>query len=203
VPDMLVVVPDRPFKKLIEALGARSAELQIGSFTCSIYVHPHRDAGVRKRGHILARVNRSRGMDQEQFALVLFDHHGSGCNRTREECEAQVEQNLCRVNFGTKVACVCVSPEFERWLFTDLRELARVIELPIEKIAEYKCAAEKHNPDDLEKQFEFMCRRLVRNGTGALDLEEILNHVDFGKWLIDPSFAKLLNALRNWFPSDL
>jgi hypothetical protein len=200
MPDVIFVVPDQPYRALVQAVHEQAASLMIGPYTYSVHVDSRKDAGVRKSAHEFARLNRYRGSEQEQFAIALFDHHGSGCNDLPELCEDSVETNLRKVTFGDNVACICVEPEIEQLVFCDLSRLAQCLGTDTQTMLCLKALAEQDNPEDLGQQFRFIQRKREQQGLPPRSLPIFIKSVDLLGWLADRSFAKLINTLRAWFP---
>jgi len=200
--DILVVVPDRPYKYVIEAICQRSAELGIGEFTCTVHPDSRRDAGVRKYAHEIARRKRLFGAERERFALALFDFHGSGCNAGLAACEQAVELGLSRSTFANAAACICVDPEFEQWLLMDLPALSQALHVDQNMVSQLHTVGQRKYPADLEKQFAYMTWRLQSDGHDIPDLSNLLMSISFSNWLTDRGFTKLIMKLREWFPHE-
>jgi hypothetical protein len=198
----IVIVPDLPFKRLIEAIHGRETWFGISGFVPHVHVDPRHDASVRKTAHEVARAERSAVGTRERFAIAMFDHHGCGREqRSDQECETDVERLLASVNFGESGSvCICVKPEFEQWLFVDMEELARVLALTHQQLMGFKELSESRFGDDLEKQFSFILWKRQQLGLRPIALGDVIGSIDFQKWLDDRAFGKLIATLQRWFP---
>src|SRR5262249_23536602 len=89
--DLVVLVADKDMEQATRQLLQRPASLGISATTHEVYTHPDHDSGCRTASHDLLRSLAS----QYRFALVMFDHEGSGGDTIeRAQLERQVEARL-------------------------------------------------------------------------------------------------------------
>jgi hypothetical protein len=120
--DLVVLVADKDMEQAIRQLLQRPASLGISAPMHEVYTHPEHDGGCRTASHDLLRSLSS----QYRFALVLFDHEGSGGDTIeREQLERQVEARLEANGWNGRCGALVIDPELEIWVWTDSSELDR------------------------------------------------------------------------------
>jgi hypothetical protein len=72
--DLVALVPDQDYEKVLDGLLARHQALGIKPLTFQYYRHPNRDAGCRAKCTSFLRPF----INQFEHALVMFDLEGSG-----------------------------------------------------------------------------------------------------------------------------
>ena len=83
--DLFVLVADQDMEQTVRGLLARPESLEMAPVNFDVGRHPRRDSGCRTGAvEYLRAVLRS-----YRHALVMFDLHGSGSHRTREETQRE------------------------------------------------------------------------------------------------------------------
>lgn len=194
---ILFIVPDIPIRDLVNAIHRDRATLGIGNYEYKAFRDPGHDSSVYRNALIIGRAEK----EENEYALAIYDHHGSNCPMRVEKCEQKVKGRLSRVPFERgKHNCVAIDPEFEKWILSDLEELARVLEISIEDLREYLISAREANPQDLEKQVRSILHQRNRTISPKLEIRDIPQRVDLTKWLADNQFRRLIEQLQKWFP---
>ena len=113
--DLVVLVADKDMEQAMRQLLRRSASLGISAPQHEVFTHPMRDNGCRTASHELLRPLAS----QYRFALVMFDHEGSGAEKVeRELLERQVESLLEANGWSGRCGALVLAPELEIWVWT-------------------------------------------------------------------------------------
>lgn len=201
MPDVMFIVPDLDIQSVIENLHQESQRLGIGEYTFSAYRHYMRDSGVRMEAEIAARANRGQGAERERYVVAVLDYHGSGARGDIGKCAERIEQKLNRVSFDRgNVLAVFIEPELEAWFFSDTIELARAIGLSHAQLQRFIEGANRKFPSNLEKQLQHVLYLRNRDLRPPVDIEDVIRRIDMSKWLLEPSFHKLVTAMSKWFP---
>ena len=114
--DLIVLVPDRNTEYAVRGILARRQSLGIRAITVELHSHPAHDPGCFTDApeFLLFAVRKA------AYALVVFDHHGSGQDHTLDRCtmEADVEQRLAAAGWEGRSAAVVIAPELENWVWS-------------------------------------------------------------------------------------
>ena len=87
---LVILTADKDAQFFIRELVHRHADLGIRPVEADVVAHPRHDSGVYNRAHDFLRP-----FLKWQYALVVFDHDGSGHeDEPREMLETAVEQRL-------------------------------------------------------------------------------------------------------------
>lgn len=121
IKELIVLVADKSMKITVETLIAgRSDALGIRHLQPADYdviAYQAHDSGVYLTGHEFLRTQRNR----YRYGLLICDRYGCGQEeRSREELEAQMEENLNQSGWGNgRAAAVVIDPELEVWVWTE------------------------------------------------------------------------------------
>lgn len=140
------------------------------------------------------------------YALVVCDLEGCGVGGQRTEVESQTEQNLARSGWGSSAACVVIEPEVEAWVWSSSPEVELVLGwrgrdpgLREWLVARgYLSDAQQAKPSRPKEAMEAALRE-ARKPRSAAIYGEIGSRVSLAR-CGDPSFTKLADTLRKWFP---
>lgn len=123
--DLIILVPGKDEQETLDALlSKRRNSLRIGTVRYEILVHPRRDPGCFSEAPDVLQpyINRAR------WALVLFDHEGSGQEqRSAEEVAQDLKERLARSGWEGRAAVLVLCPELEAWVWNDSSELDRIV----------------------------------------------------------------------------
>lgn len=114
--DLIVLVPDNDVKYGIDSLLCRLESLNIRPISFEIFVHPEHDPGVyHKATDILRPLAKL-----YSYALVLFDHEGSGQEKIpNSQLAMKLKDHIEKNGWLNRVAVVIFDPELEAWVWTD------------------------------------------------------------------------------------
>jgi hypothetical protein len=124
IKDLIVLVPDNDVKFGIDSLLSRIESLKIRPISFEIFVHPEHDPGVyHKATDILRPLAKL-----YHYALVLFDHAGSGQEKIpsyqlAEKLKDQIEKN----GWQDRVEIIIFDPELEVWVWSESPHVARAL----------------------------------------------------------------------------
>lgn len=200
--DLVVLVADKDMGAVLAGLLERSMELGIRAITYDVYVHPRRDPGCRREAAEFLRPLSA----NYRCALVLFDHEGSGGERTAPQPLADERKLLLERNgWAGRADVVVVAPELEVWVWTNSPDVPRCLgwegrKPPLRQwladTGRWSPSATK--PPRPKEAFLDALRQARKPRSSAIyqDLAQsvgLLGHAE-------PSFVRLTGALRTWFP---
>ena len=113
IQDLVIVVADGNMKATIESLLTRHQSLGLNRVNHTIYKDPLHDCGHESVANLLRPL-----INQYEYCMVVFDHHGCG----REDClpeqiELDVEKDLFRNGWAEKASVIVIEPELEAWVW--------------------------------------------------------------------------------------
>ncbi len=119
--DLVVLVPDKNTRFVLNGLLARCHAFKIRPITYKIYIHPQRDPGVFHHG---AEFLRSFSTQFEK-ALIFLDREGTGQeDKTVEEIENIIKYKTEKVGWQSKIEVIVFDPELEIWAWVQSPHLA-------------------------------------------------------------------------------
>lgn len=202
--DLVVLVPGKDDREAVDGLlSARSESLAILQVRCDILVHPRRDAGCFHEAPAVLQPFHRRA----RHALVLFDREGCGQeDRSAEDIAEDVRGRLAESGWGERAAVIVIDPELEIWLWADSPRVEAELgwrgrERPLRDWMRENgwWREEDLKPARPKEAFERVLRevRLQRSSSiyGRLARTVGLRRCE------DPSFRRLCDLLRSWFPT--
>jgi len=201
--DLIVIVPDGDMEAAIRALLARPKDLGIRPIVFDIRRHVQRDAGCRTDCHNYLRL----WLRRSAYALVLFDHEGSGREeRTREELESHVEGILQINGWQNRCAVIVIAPELEAWVWSDSPSVDDVLgwQKQVPNLREWIRSKTKFwtvgrpKPERPKKAMEAALYKARKQHSQVL-YEDLAARVSVDH-CANPSFGKFKDVLRMWFP---
>jgi hypothetical protein len=200
--DLVVLVADKDMEQATRQLLQRPASLGISAPTYEVYTHPDHDSGCRTASHDLLRALAS----QYRFALVLFDHEGSGRDAIeRAQLERQVEDRLEANGWSGRCSVLVLEPELEIWVWTDSSELDQVIgwagrQPPVREWLraqgfELNADGKPSRPKEALRE----ALRHVRKQPSASLFAALAARASLSR-CTDPTFLQLKATLQRWFP---
>lgn len=202
--DLIVLVADLDAEQSLQNILERHHAFQIRPITFDIYRHPMRDVGCCREAADFLRPF----VDQYRYALVIFDHHGSGRDQDsttaiQDSLEAQLVKNgWAEPDKAARV--IVIAPELEIWVWSvsaqvdqclgwaeqqpDLRSWLRSEGLLKEKASK---------PDD-PKEAMIRALRKVKKRFTARVFAELSQKVSW-RLCTDQQFTRLRDTLVEWF----
>jgi hypothetical protein len=196
--DLVVLVADKQMEATLRQLLQRHDAFGIRPIEADVFNHPGHDPGVLlEAGRLLSVLT-----DQYRHALVLFDREGCGQeDKTAEELEQQVQQQLDAGGWRNRSAVVVLDPELEIWVWSDSPHVPGVLGLPpreLKQLVAGQTAPGRTKPD---KPKELMVRvlRQARVARSAALYAELARKVGTAR-CTDRAFLRLKRILGDWFP---
>lgn len=199
--DLIILVPDNDVKYGIAALLSRFESLNIKPISFDIFVHPEHDPGVYHKATEFLRPF----INLYHYALVFFDHHGSGQEaNSLEQLEAILKKQIERNGWEDRIEIIIFEPELEAWIWTENSHVAKTLGwnnynllknwLIQQNLWEKKLLKPQKPKEALEALLKE--KKIPRSSS---IYNNIAQNVNFARCQ-DQSFAKLKKILINWFP---
>lgn len=201
--DLIIVVADSYQEKVMEALLPR-VPIASGTrpFTYDIIRNIANDSGSYNTSHELLRPY----INEYGHALVAFDFEGCGAEftKSREEIEADVEDLLFRNGWDLRSVAIVIEPEIEAWMWVENPNVDSAIGWERnQSLYEWGRGAGLIVRGDLKplRPKETLERALREAGTSKSSAiyKKIAATVSYRRCQ-DPSFIKLIDTLKTWFP---
>ena len=199
--DLVVLVPCGNMEFAVKGLLLRTRSLGIREVSCRFLKHPGHDPGCRSTG-----VDLLRGYSRTcQHALLLFDREGCGREDvSREDLEGEIEGRLHRSGWGDRAAVVVLDPELETWVWSDSREVDRILgwqgRHPALRtwLVQQGFQTEGQTKPDRPKTAMTEALRIAGTPQSSALFQKLATEVSFRRCQ-DPAFLKLTVVLRQWF----
>jgi len=199
--DLIVLVPDADMEFAIRALLSRR-ELKIRPITFDVRRHLQRDAGCRSDCHTYLRSQ----LRQYRYAMVIFDHEGSGREPVeRAELEREVE-GVLRINgWEDRAAVIVIDPELEAWVWSDSPAVDGVLGWTgratalrdwIQSTTTFWHTGQD-KPERPKEAFSAALRQVKKPPSPSI-FKDLAERVGIDR-CVDPAFAKFKDTLRQWF----
>lgn len=198
--ELVVLVADKNMRFAVEGF-LENRRLPAREISAHVLIHPKRDPGTFRQCHEFLR-SRQR---IAAHALVVFDRHGCGSEKSRVDLEGEVEVRMAQNGWEGRSAAVVIDPELEAWVWAGYSQ--------IEQALGWSCGHEGledwlirtgylheagSKPQRPKEALESVLYLLKKRRTAAL-YSELAKAMDF-KRCTDPAFAKLRTVLAAWFP---
>jgi len=203
--DLVILVPGKDDREAIDGL----LKYRCGSMGISIeryyfIVHPRRDPGVLKEAHEILRPF----INTAQYALVIFDHEGSGQETVdRIEIANRLEKNLERNGWEDRNKVIVIEPELENWIWSNSFHVDEVLGWtgnvpPLRKWLEDKGYWPEHEekPRNPKEAYRQALKEVQIHPSSAL-FGQLAQFVSLER-CTDPSFNELKEILSNWFSTE-
>ena len=201
--DLYVLVADQDMLQTMEQLLRRGPSLQIRSIDYAIAKHIDRDPGCRSNAAQYLR----RHSNQYKHALVMFDRHGCGDNKSRRDIQSDVESDLFRNGWENRSKVIVIDPELETWIWTASNLIPEILGWQSGGYAGMKrwlvskglWEANSAKPTDPKRALRAVLRKVGRISSSSLFgklAESVTLH-----GCEDPAFIELKETLVYWFPN--
>ena len=201
--DLVILVADKNMEYTARGLLGRPQALEIEPVEWDLFVHPRRDPGCLNEAHDFLRPF----SHDYRFAMVLFDHHGSGQEgRPAAELVARVQRNLARNGWADRARVVVLDPELEVWVWSNSPSVDECLGWAGHRppLREW-LSANGHWPDGATKPpdpkgaMEAALRHARKPRSSAIYLN-LASRVSL-RGCADPAFHCFVHTLQEWFPS--
>lgn len=202
--NLITLVADRNTLFLMQGLYKRHQSFSIKDISGSIseiFAHPQNDPGVYHQCVEFLRPF----INTHNYALVLFDHEGSGQEtKSRNYLENEIEEKLSVSGWGNRAKVIVLEPEIEAWIWSDSPHVEKILGwehsnpnlrawLKSEQFIQGNEIKPKRPKEAVEAALEE-----VREPRSSSRYQQIAEKVSF-KNCTDESFLKLKNTLQEWF----
>ena len=202
--NLIILVADRNTQFLMQGLLTRHQSFGIKDLSASldqIFVHFQRDPGCYNQ---CSEFLRPFALDYN-YALVIFDHEGSGQeNKSREEIENELENKLSLSGWENRAKVIVLEPERESWVWSDSPHVEKILGWE-ERTPSLKTWLQTNGfleNDEIKparpKEAVEEAMREVRKPRSSSVYQRIAEKVSF-KNCTDASFIKLKETLQAWF----
>jgi len=114
--DLVILAADKDLEFSLRGLLGRPEALGIRAIDADIYLEPDHDPACALRGVEFLR----NFQGQYQYALLMFDHEGSGRETaTRETIQGELNSALAVSGWGDRAQAIVLEPELEAWVWSD------------------------------------------------------------------------------------
>ena len=201
--DLFVLVADQDMEQAVRGLLARPESLEMAPVKFDVRRHPRRDSGCRTGAvEYLRAVLRS-----YRHALVMFDLHGSGSHRTREETQREIDEVLSLSGWRQRAKAIVIEPELEAWVWALSEKVPEVLgwntryaELRRWLRGQGLWPTESHKPSNPKEALKRSMEE-SRSRRSSRKFFELASTVSVRRCR-DPSFNEFKQTLRTWFPSE-
>lgn len=202
--DMIVLVADKDMEHALKGMFTRPQALGIRSIETDIFVHPQHDPACARHG-----VQFLSGLaEQYQYALLMFDHEGSGKEKIQpQELQAAINKEFSRSAWGERAKVIVLSPELEVWIWSDSPHVDEVLgwrhrdpSLRRWLVEQGWLIQNERKPRRPKEAFESALRE-SRVPRSASIFQQIAERVSLHRCK-DKSFLQFRSLLRTWFPSS-
>lgn len=202
--DLVILLADLDAKETLIGLLSRQRSLGIRPITYDILKHDQRDAGCYKEADSLLRAQ-SRRYD---YALVIFDHHGSGQEQSSAaQIQENIEDRLMRNGWDQRCRAIVIVPELEIWVWSTSRQVDvclgwehRQPDLRTWLRQNNLLAEHTVKPDDPKFAFDKAIAAVKKNHSSSI-FRDLAENVSL-RGCIDPAFQRLQTTLTDWFPDN-
>lgn len=205
--DLLVFAADADTGAFMRSTLNRPEAVDIRRITFDIQTHPRRDSGMVTDGPELARLVKGR----YHKALLICDHHGSGREhkQTAAQVATEIGERMDGVTWAGNHAVSVLEPELEQWLWHCESALARHLNVTLDQMqdwAEGFARRAKQTPEAVRRAspkelFEDIVKVRLKRTISPRDFEHIGRQASVPGLMACPSFARIVQTLRAWFPS--
>ncbi|MBP8973673.1 MAG: hypothetical protein KBH93_07330 [Anaerolineae bacterium] len=200
--DLIALVADSNMENALLGLLSRHQALGIRPITYDVFRHDKRDPGCWTDAHNFLRPYTR----QYRYALVMFDHEGSGQEtRKATELENELEHRLQLSGWDEGQARVVVlEPELEIWVWSDSPQVDSCLGwqthqpdlrtwLRQQGLLDLKAA----KPSEPKRAMERALREVKRPRSSAI-YRHLAERVSFQR-CVDPCFERFREILTEWF----
>lgn len=196
--DLIVLVADKNMEFAVKGILQRTASLKIRKIFYDIKVHNHRDPGVYRTAHDFLRIFNNK----YQYALVILDKEGCGCNENSPKIASDIQLKLDISGWKDRSQVIVLDPELEIWVWSDSPEVALCIgwnnsELRDWLQSEGHISPSAHKPHNPKLVFEDALR-IKRKPRSSSIYGKLAERVSLER-CTDKAFRTFKDTLQNWF----
>ena len=202
--DLVVLVADKDMEHALRGLLNRPRSLGIREITADIRVHPGHDPACAGQGVDYL----SNFVEFYHHGLLMFDHEGSGKVQLQpDELQKSLNADFARTAWGNRARAVVLSPELERWIWSDSPHVDAVAgwqnrqpSLRRWMVEQGWLAAGGVKPVRPKEAFQAALREARVPRSSSL-YQQIAEKVSLRR-CEDESFLRFKSMLMSWFPKE-
>jgi len=201
--DLLILVPDKNTKYVLDGLLHRHHSFGIRSITYDIYIHPLRDPGIYHYAYDFMLPFAS----QYSYSLVFCDREGSGQElKTSDEIAIEIKSKFDITDWQNRVEIIVINPELEIWAWVDSPHLTSNLGWStfssLQKFVQQQgfWRHDSFKPDRPKEAIETALREKKVPRSSAI-YKKIAEEVSF-KNCQEESFMKFKSILKLWFAKE-
>lgn len=201
--DLIALVPDKDQRETLDGLlTTRIGSLGIRKISFKILVHPRRDPGcyIEAQDILQPLVNKA------SYALVVFDHEGSGQEgRSANEIADDLLDRLSRSGWQNRAQVLVIEPELEIWVWSDSPQVDAALGWSgrsenLRGWLSIRGVWPDNSPKPPRpKECLLEALREVRVRRSSAIYRQLAEKVGLERCQ-DPAFNELKDILRSWFP---
>lgn len=201
--DLIILVADLDMEQTLQGLLTRPSSLGIRQISYDVLRHPQRDPGCCSDCHNVLR-SQSNLYD---YALVMFDHHGSGKeSESVDKLQDDIEAKLIANGWSDDRACVVViKPELENWVWSNSPHVDEILgwkgrspDLRTWLKTEKFLVKDSVKPDKPKEAMQAALRKVNKRHSAAI-FKQLASRVST-KGCVSDSFDRFKSKLQTWFP---
>lgn len=200
--DLVILASDRNVDFALSGIFSRFESLGIREVSKDIFVHPHHDPGCCQEGSTFLRPFQN----NYDHALIVFDREGCGREDcTREEIEKSIEDELAISGWGDRARAIVIDPEVEMWVWSNSPHVENILgwdgqnpNLRDWLIVKQFLVEGQNKPARPKESLEAVLRKVKKPRSSSI-YKQIAERVSLNN-CVDPSFIKLKESVRLWFP---
>lgn len=202
--DLVVLAADKDLEYALHGLFSRPQALNIRPISYDIFVESDHDPACFTRGvEFLSTFSTN-----YTRALLMFDHEGCGGEQESSDAIQQgLDARFSKGPWGDRARAILLAPELEIWVWSDSPHLDEVAgwrdrepSLRMWLQREGYVSEGQLKPARPKEAFE-RALRLGNRARSASLYRQLAGRVSIQR-CADPSLLRLLNFLREWFPSS-
>ena len=202
--DLVALVADKDMEYTLKGLLTRPQALGIRKIDFDVFAHPEHDPGCALYGvGFLSQFH-----EQYDYALLMFDHEGSGRDSTPAVgLRDSTNREFARSPWGERAATVVLVPELEAWVWSDSPHVDEVTGWQGRQ-PELRRWMQEHRwldtksvkPARPKEAFQAALRATGTPRSSSL-YRRLAEKVSL-KRCTDPAFDTFKGILRGWFPQE-
>lgn len=202
IKDLVVLVADKNMESAVRGLVSDPARLGIRDISLEVFVHPQRDPGCRTDAHNYLRSQ----LNSFSYALVMFDHEGSGENeKSAAEIQDRLERQLGANGWSDRSAVITLEPELEIWVWSTSPRVDQCLGWASSQ-PELRTALREAGfafdasgkPVRPKEAMEWALFKAQKRRSSAI-FQQLAAQVPLSP-CNDPAFKRFVHILRSWFP---
>ena len=204
--DLVVLAADKDMEHALRGMLNRPMALGIRALHFHIIVHPQHDPACARRG--VSFLSHFGLANRFRYALLVFDHDGSGCEgEGREALQNRLNDEFRRSPWDDRARAIVLAPELEVWVWSKSRHVEEVAGWKDRQPSLWQWLTKEGwigtgeaKPGRPKEAFHAALRVSATPRSASLYLA-LAERVSLSGCQ-DEAFLELRKTLRTWFPQD-